>query len=102
MDVNNLGIVLRVVSQKALGKESTLDCQLIPKSIQAFFQNILVQGIIFFCVGGSAHSQHMEVPRLEVELELQLPAYTTATATRDPSSSVTYTTAHGNGGSLTH
>ena len=96
MDVNNLGIVLRVVSQKALGKESTWDCQLIPKRIQAFFQNILVQGIIFFCVVGSAHSQH------GVELELQLPAYTTATATRDPSSSVTYTTAHGNGGSLTH
>ena len=28
---------------------------------------------------------HMEVPRLRVELELQLPAYTTATATQDPS-----------------
>jgi len=27
--------------------------------------------------------QHMEVPRLGVELELQLPAYTTATATQD-------------------
>ena len=27
----------------------------------------------------------MEVPRLGVELELQLPAYTTATATWDPS-----------------
>ena len=27
----------------------------------------------------------MEVPRLGVELELQLPAYTTATATPDPS-----------------
>ena len=27
--------------------------------------------------------QHMEVPRLEVELELQLPAYTTATAAQD-------------------
>ena len=27
----------------------------------------------------------MEVPRLEAELELQLPAYTTAAATRDPS-----------------
>ena len=27
----------------------------------------------------------MEVPRLVVELELQLPAYTIATATRDPS-----------------
>ena len=26
---------------------------------------------------------HMEVPRLEAELELQLPAYTTATATQD-------------------
>ena len=28
---------------------------------------------------------HGEVPRLEVQLELQLPAYTTATATLDPS-----------------
>ena len=27
----------------------------------------------------------MEVPRLGVKLELQLPAYTTATVTRDPS-----------------
>ena len=26
---------------------------------------------------------HMEVPRLGVELEVQLPAYTTATATQD-------------------
>ena len=44
----------------------------------------------------------MEVPRLEVESELQLPACTTATAMRDPSQSVTYTTAHGNAGSLTY
>ena len=29
-------------------------------------------------------SQHMEVPRLGVESELRLPAYTTATAMRDP------------------
>ena len=29
--------------------------------------------------------QHVEVPRLGVESELQLPAYTTATAVRDPS-----------------
>ena len=28
------------------------------------------------------HLQHMEVPRLGVESELELPAYTTATATR--------------------
>ena len=31
------------------------------------------------------HMQHMEVPRLGVELELQLLAYATATATGDPS-----------------
>ena len=31
------------------------------------------------------HVQHMEVPRLGIESELQLPAYTTATATPDPS-----------------
>ena len=29
------------------------------------------------------HLQHMEVPRLGIELELQLPAYPTATATPD-------------------
>ena len=29
------------------------------------------------------HPQHMEVPRLGVETELQQPAYTTATVTRD-------------------
>ena len=40
---------------------------------------------------------HMEILRLGVELELQLLVYTIATPT-----SVTYTTAHGNAGSLTH
>ena len=39
---------------------------------------------LFFAFSGS-HLRHMEVPRLGVELELQLPAYTMATATRDPS-----------------
>ena len=31
------------------------------------------------------HWQHVDVPRLRVESELQRPAYTTATATWDPS-----------------
>ena len=44
----------------------------------------------------------MEVSRLGVESELQLPAYAAATATSDPSASATYTTARGNAGSLTH
>ena len=39
---------------------------------------------IFFAFLGP-HPWHMEVPRQGVELELQLPAYTTATATQDPS-----------------
>ena len=38
----------------------------------------------YFCFLGLS-LQHMEVPRLWVELELQLPAYTTVTATPDPS-----------------
>ena len=45
----------------------------------------------------------MEVPRLGVESELQLPAYTTATATQDLSRACDYTTAQaGNAGSLIH
>ena len=37
----------------------------------------------FSCFLGP-HPRHMEVPRLGVESELHLPAYTTATATQDP------------------
>ena len=42
-----------------------------------------LNNVFFF--GGGAHLQHMEVPRLGIKSELQLPAYTTATALRDPS-----------------
>ena len=38
---------------------------------------------LFFCFLGP-HSQHLEVPRLGSELDLQLPAYNTATATATP------------------
>ena len=37
----------------------------------------------FFGRGGGVQVRHMEVPRLEAELELQPPAYATATATPD-------------------
>ena len=40
---------------------------------------------LFMFVLLGLHSWHTEVPRLGVQLELQLPAYTTATATWDPS-----------------
>ena len=36
-----------------------------------------------FCFLGP-HPRHMELPRLGVKSELQLPAYGTATATQDP------------------
>ena len=39
----------------------------------------------FFLFFLGLHLWHMEVPRLGVKSELQLPAYTTATATRGPS-----------------
>ena len=39
--------------------------------------------LFFFFLG--PHLQHMEVPRLGAKSELQLPAYTTTTATQDPS-----------------
>ena len=56
----------------------------------------------FFFLG--PHPLHMEAPRLGVESELQLPAYTTATATvlGIRATSATYTTAPGNARSLTH
>ena len=46
--------------------------------------------------------QHMKVPRLGVELELQLLAYAAATAMPDPSHVCDYTTAHNNTRSFTH
>ena len=57
---------------------------------------------LFFFSG--LHLWHMEVLRLGVELGLQLPAWTTATALPDQiqAKSVTYTPAHSNAGSLTH
>ena len=41
--------------------------------------------IYLFCFFLRPHLRYMEVPRLGVQSELQLPAYTTATATPDPS-----------------
>ena len=40
---------------------------------------------LFVFVFLGLHPWHVDAPKLGVELELQLPAYTTVTATRDPS-----------------
>ena len=44
----------------------------------------------------------MEIPRLGIKSELQLPAYATATAMPDLSCVFDYSTAHSNARSLTH
>ena len=53
-----------------------------PYCLPFFYFSFLL--LLLFGILG-LHLQHVEVPRLGVELELQLPAYTTATATPDPS-----------------
>ena len=53
-----------------------------------FFFLVVVFFFLVLCVCVcflGLHLRHIEVPRLGVELELQLPAYTTATASPDPS-----------------
>ena len=54
----------------------------------------------FFFIFLGPYLWHMEVPRLRVESELQLLAYTTVTATWIRVMSATLTTAHGNAGSF--
>ena len=60
-----------------------------------------MENILFFFFLGP-HLCHMEFPWLGVESELQLPAYTTATATWDPSHvcDLHQSSWHGNAGSL--
>ena len=48
-----------------------------------FYQEKLVLLFFFYYFLGP-NLQHIEVPRLEVQSELQLPAYTTDTAMQDP------------------
>ena len=57
------------------------------KVIQPLCIHLLILLFIFiiFLVFLGPHPQHMEVPRLGFESELQLPAYATATAMQDPS-----------------
>ena len=57
---------------------------------------------VFFFAFLGPHMWHMEVPRLGVESELPLLAYTTATAMPDLRVSASYPAAHGNARSLMH
>ena len=63
--------------------------------LQAFF-------FVLFCFFFVLHPEHMDVPRLGIELELQLPAYTTDTAMQDSRCLCALTTALSSTISLTH
>ena len=67
---------LRLQHAAGEGATETKQLNIIPDLRFPFF---------FFFVFLGQHLQHMEVPRLVVQSELQLPAYTTATAVWDPS-----------------
>ena len=62
--------------------------------------------ILFFFIFLGPHLQHVEVPRLGVESELQLLAYTTATVMPDPPDPSCvcdlHPSSYSNAGSLTH
>jgi len=78
------------------------------KVLPALMKEQSVVGCIFFFffffvfVFLGLHPWHMEVPRLGVELELQLLAYDRRWQRRIQASSAAYITAHSNAGSLTH
>ena len=64
--------------------------------------NSIVNVLFIYYLFRATPERHMEVPRRGVKSELKLPAYTTPTVTWDLSTSLTYTTAHGNAGFLIH
>ena len=63
------------------------------------FKELIPIFFLFFLGGGT---EHTEVPRLGAESELQLPAYTTATATPDLRGVCKLHGSSGNAGFLTH
>ena len=65
------------------GKAGEKEGKSLPHFVELNFF-LLFNFFFLFCFSG-LHPQHMEVPRLGFKSELWQPAYTTATATPDPS-----------------
>ena len=70
------------------------------ETIWAWYLFVWIVFFFFFFLG--PHPLHIEVPRLGVETELQLPAYTHQQPSGIRALSSTYTTPHSNTRSLTH
>ena len=71
------------------------------RKVNRFAQGHKISNFTLFCLL-RPHRKHIDVPRLGVESELHLPAYTTARANPIRAESATYTTAHRNSRFLTH
>ena len=77
--------------------------QLIGIFLSLFFFSFCFVLVLVFCLFRAVpYLWHMEVPRLGVKSELQLPAYTLAIAAWDQVTSETCTTTQGNTESLIH
>ena len=78
------------ISRKVAEFTSCLHCRLNFTSSNTYlnciffllFRAMVFLSFLFVCLLFGLHLRHMEVPRLGVESELQLPAYTTATASQ--------------------
>ena len=68
-----------------LGIEPASQCSQDTANPTALQQELRCSLSLFFSFFLGPHPRHMEVPRLGVESDLQLPVYTTATAMQDPS-----------------
>ena len=79
-----ISFIWNVQTRQMIGTESRL-VVVRAREIQKWSMNINGYGISSFLFFFTMHLQHMGVLRLGVKSELELLAYTTATATQDPS-----------------
>ena len=105
--VKSIGIILSVISPVVLLiSEGPVEMSYLPflmlliDVFSVYTWSVCLEDFVLFCLCVfcflGTHGQHMEVSRLGVESELQLPANTTTIATGVWAMSVTDTTAHGN------
>ena len=90
LEINNKQFIKTITEQK-LGNQAVAYNQLnsnlkVNHILRAQWLMLLIIETFFFLVFLGSHMWHMEVPRVGVQSELQLPAYTIGTAMPDPQS----------------
>ena len=92
-------LIIQLMSAKHSVRATKIKTFTVPFCLFFWRLHLLLPPLLFSL---GLHMWHMEVTRLGVELELQLPAYITDTQCWIRASSAAYTAACGNAGSLTH